>query len=202
MYICKYISYELFDAMKKLTKLNIDALKNENPVLSTIEERMITGGGSGDCLYYSLSYVTGYSIDSIRDTYALYLYKLNCGDMGSIPCGGSLEGNALYKACVEMANSGVSSEHQKWLMDQYGFHMGCDAGDQCGFTKAIINYRYGETEGHSIVLEMNCGNMIYVDKQQNTSGNMVFMTDDNGASYFYMYGKKITDFMIFHNCGI
>ena len=105
--------------------------------MSTIEERMITGGGSGDCLYYSLSYVTGYSIDSIRDTYALYLYKLNCGDMGSIPCGGSLEGNALYKACVEMANSGVSSEHQKWLMDQYGFHMGCDAGDQCGVTKAI-----------------------------------------------------------------
>ncbi len=30
--------------MRKLTKLNIDALKNENPVLSTIEERMITGG--------------------------------------------------------------------------------------------------------------------------------------------------------------
>ncbi len=115
MYICKYISYELFDAMKKLTKLNIDALKNENPVLSTIEERMITGGGSGDCLYYSLSYVTGYSIDSIRDTYALYLYKLNCGDMGSILCGGSLEGNALYKACVEMANSGVSSEHGLWI---------------------------------------------------------------------------------------
>lgn len=68
--------------------------------------------------------------------------------------------------------------------------------------RLFINYRYGETEGHSIVLEMNCGNMIYVDKQQNTSGNMVFMTDGNGASYFYMYGKKITDFMIFHNCGI
>ena len=81
--------------MKRLTKLNIDALKREVPVLSTIEERIITGGnGQGDCLYYTIAFLTGNSIESVRQKYIMYLYQTEySGDVGSLSCGGNNETN-------------------------------------------------------------------------------------------------------------
>lgn len=73
--------------MRKLNRLNIDALKKANPILGSIEQRLIIGGvGPGDCVFRCIGYLVGTDQDAVRNTYARYLMV----NSGIVPgaCGG------------------------------------------------------------------------------------------------------------------
>ena len=192
--------------MKKLTKLNIDALKREVPVLSTIEERIITGGtGQGDCLYYTIAFLTGNSIESVRQKYIMYLYQIEySGDVGSLSCGGNNENNEDYMACVAMADKGVRSKDQEWLMAQYGFSMSDLPSDDCGSSAQvsgdyIFNYRYSIDEGHSVILKLvnSNGDYIFYDPQLGKHDVMMKNIDKDGNVYYTIYGKVVLEYDLY-----
>jgi len=179
--------------MKKLTKLNIDALKREVPVLSTIEERIITGGTvQGDCLY-------------VRQKYIMYLYQTEySGDVGSLSCGGNNENNEDYMACVAMADKGVRSKDQEWLMAQYGFSMSDLPSDDCGSSAQvsgdyIFNYRYSIDEGHSVILKLvnSNGDYIFYDPQLGKHDVMMKNIDKDGNVYYTIYGKVVLEYDLY-----
>ncbi len=108
--------------MKKLNRLSIDALKEANPILSAIEQRVITGGsGSGESFLTCISMITGLDQNTVRDLYSEYLMHINgpgmeygCGGVGG--CG---DENSMLQYWQEYTSTyGVMDEHITWIMSQ------------------------------------------------------------------------------------
>lgn len=108
--------------MKKLSRLNIDALKEANPVLGAIEQRVITGGsGAEESFLTCISLITGLDQNTVRDLYSEYLTHINGPGM-EYGCGGMYgcgDENSMLQYWQEYTSTyGVMDEHITWLMTQ------------------------------------------------------------------------------------
>lgn len=106
--------------MKKLNRLNIDALKKANPVLGIIEQKIVTGGaGPGDGIYRCIGMLKGINQDSVRDIYAQYLMINSMGDSGC-GCGVGSTDMGYWQSYAD--TYGVQTDDIGWLMHQYDFN--------------------------------------------------------------------------------
>lgn len=106
--------------IKKITRISIDALKEQMPLLNEYEQRSTLGGdGPGDCLFQTIAYIKGIPVSEVQQTYANYYNEQYFG--------GKMYGGDIYWLVV--GQQGRSSLDVDWLMNQYGVDYAEDSGN-------------------------------------------------------------------------
>lgn len=168
--------------MKTLKRLNIDALKKANPILGSIEQRMIVGGaGPGDCVYRCIGKLVGIDQDTVRNTYARYL-MVNSGNV-VVDCGGvnnECGNNMAY--WQEYADAhGVDNNHLNWIMGQYDFkQIGAPEGKSIMICQ-IKSGTNGQTDYHALVI--TSANDYWLDYQDLQCGGDGRLYRDSDGSF-------------------
>lgn len=158
--------------MKKLGKMSLSALRENYLVLNDADMRTILAGdGSGDCLFQSIAFATGQSVDEVQKVYADYLKeKYGWNDT---------------TAHNYTSTMGVSSNDLGWLFNQFGISSSSHLYSNGGYGIMIlyghaVNFDYADASG----------NFHYYDPQQGTWGYVhqsevygVFRYDDKSNGW-------------------
>lgn len=167
--------------MKKLNRLNIDALKKANPILGSIEQRLIIGGvGPGDCVFRCIGHLVGTDQDAVRNTYARYLMVNSgivpgaCGGDGN-ECGNNI---GYWQEYADL--HGVANNHLNWIMSEYNFTQTSTPAANNIMICQYINGENGSTDYHAVVITAANDYWIRYEDLQSGGDGYLFI-NDNGT---------------------
>lgn len=158
---------------KMNVKMALEELGREFLVLKGSEMQSILGGtgyyfdGPADCVFQTISFMTGESVVSVQSRYAAYM-ALNYDSQGY--------GAQWYDM---VGYSGVRADHISYLMDSYGLTAGVVPQGQSGYSHyndqaiVLLSGGYGYM-GHAVILTGNVDGWTYsyYDPQNGTHGTI------------------------------
>lgn len=181
--------------MKKLGKMSLGALRENYPVLSEEDMRaMIGGDNSSDCLFQSISQVTGYSVEDVQSVYVKYLQEQY-----------GLDSSSAHGIVDVM---GVNSKDLGWMLNQFGMksssHLYSDGtfGIMILYGGHAVNFQYTDAQGNYFYYDAQNQTWGYVNQKEvygtyrydgkaygwENSGSNSYSYAGGDSSYSYNYG--------------